>query len=131
MSVAELKKRASVGSVQVSEISSGGSGSGGASKQARSQKEILNRMSELMPAVNACFEQQKQHNRDLTGSLVLSWVINTNGRVSQIKIKNARWNNRNAGRDVERCIKSAVRNWTFSEVDRSAGRQSMETKLVF
>ncbi|RMF18524.1 MAG: TonB family protein [Candidatus Dadabacteria bacterium] len=66
--------------------------------------------------IKFCYEKQLANNPDLKGKVVVQFTIGTDGKVKKYKIEKSSLNNP----DVERCILSRVRRWTFPKPEKDA-----------
>ena len=77
-----------------------------------------------MGAVQACYERQLKRNPNLSGRVVLLFVVGADGRVLQAEIAE----NTMGDREIERCILEQVRRWRFPE---PGGSEEAEVSIPF
>jgi len=69
-------------------------------------KFVVNRKT---PRIRVCYESQLRKNPNLTGKLMVNFIIENNGKVSSVKIKTRKFK----GSHLEKCVIKAIKRWRF------------------
>lgn len=85
---------------------------GGATAKGSLPKEVIRRVVQThINEVKDCYEAQLTTNKDLAGKVMVRFVINPNGKVTESAIEESSLKNTK----VETCIADAIRNWEFPQ----------------
>lgn len=69
-------------------------------------KFVVNRKT---PRIRMCYDTQLKRNPNLTGKLVINFVIENNGKVSSVRLKTRKFK----GTYLDKCVKRTIRSWRF------------------
>jgi hypothetical protein len=73
-------------------------------------KEIIRRVvREHMAQIRYCYEKELTRTPGIYGKIVMKWIINGNGKVTQAKVAQTQMKNKN----VENCMARKIRTWRF------------------
>lgn len=85
---------------------------GGATAKGSLPKEVIRRVVRThINEVKECYEAQLTTNKDLAGKVMVRFVINPHGKVTESAIEESSLKNTK----VETCITDAIRNWEFPQ----------------
>lgn len=73
-------------------------------------KELIRRVvRQHLAQLQYCYERELQRSPELAGKVVMKWVINGQGRVTQAQVAETQLRNSN----VEGCLAARIKTWTF------------------
>jgi len=115
-----------VGSISMALESARVSGSG--SKAVfRSSEEISRVINTHTNAIEYCYKREARLNPNLSGNILLEFIIGANGHVKSTRIIKSTLQNKS----IESCIISRVRGWRFKPISKNEGDVAVRQKYIF
>jgi predicted Zn finger-like uncharacterized protein len=84
-------------------------GGGGAALDRLGQSDIMQVVLANKPAIIKCVNEQKKKDPDLSGKLVMRWVIQTNGKTKNVSCQTSEFRSTY----MASCISGLIKGWTF------------------
>ncbi len=89
-------------------------GAGGEIKESLGQSDIMEVVLSNKSALKACVERQHLVSPGLSGKILLSWIVEMNGRTSQVKVVSREFENT----EIARCLLQQIRTWVFPQATK-------------
>jgi Ca-activated chloride channel family protein len=78
-------------------------------KDSLGQSDIMEVVKGNVPAIQGCFEKQREKEPGLSGKLVMKWSIETSGRTSHVEVVSEEFKDTY----VAACIRGLIKSWKF------------------
>ncbi len=101
----------------------------GSKKSSRNIADIQTVISKKAKNLQKCIKRARNKFKTLSGQILYQFTIKKNGKVTRVKIAKSSWNNKKYGRQVEACVKKAIKSWKFPAV--SKGNVTIEQVMIF